>query len=124
MDQLYGSISAFEILEFENCNNVKKDATFKATKKIEDVPVAKNASKDEEANFVRRLKRGSKKYKGKFPFKCFNCGGIGHYVARCPFKQDDYKRLDDDNKRKDNFRNDVNKRIDDTDKPKKSFYSV
>jgi hypothetical protein len=27
-------------------------------------------SDEEEANFVRRLQRGTKKYKGKLPFKC------------------------------------------------------
>ena len=28
--------------------------------------------------------RGKGKYKGKIPFKCFNCKKIGYYVARCP----------------------------------------
>ena len=33
-------------------------------------------SDKEEANFVKKLKRGHGKYKGKFPFKCFKCGRI------------------------------------------------
>lgn len=44
------------------------------------------------ANFVRRLKRGSEKYKGKLPLKCFNCEKIGHFVVKCPYgdkKEDD-----------------------------------
>jgi hypothetical protein len=31
------------------------------------------------------LKRGIGKYKGKIPLKCFNCGKIGHFGAKCPY---------------------------------------
>ena len=43
-----------------------------------------NLSDEEEANFIRKLKKGSSKYKGKLPFKCFNCGKIGHFASKCP----------------------------------------
>ena len=36
-------------------------------------------------NFMRKLKRWTRKHKGKLPFKFFNCGRIGHYAKRCPF---------------------------------------
>jgi hypothetical protein len=38
---------------------------------------------------VRKLKKGSGKYKGKIPFKCFNCGKVGHFVAKCPYEKDE-----------------------------------
>jgi hypothetical protein len=33
-------------------------------------------------NFVRKLKRGTKKYKGMIPLKCFNYDGIGHFDSK------------------------------------------
>jgi hypothetical protein len=39
---------------------------------------------------VRRLKKGSGKYQGKFPFKYFNYGKIGHFASKCPHKQHDH----------------------------------
>jgi hypothetical protein len=42
-----------------------------------------------EANLVRRPTKGSCIYKGKMPFKCFNCGKIGHFENKCPHKRKD-----------------------------------
>jgi hypothetical protein len=52
-----------------------------------------------EANFVRRLKKGSGKYKGKLTFKCFNCGKIGCFSSKCPHKRKD-QTYDDEEKHK------------------------
>ena len=38
------------------------------------------------ANFVRKLKKGTNKYKGMLPLKCFNCGGIGHFDSKFPHR--------------------------------------
>jgi len=47
-----------------------------------------------EVNFVRKLKKGTKgKYRGKLPFKCFNYGGVGHFVMKCPHNE---KNKDDE----------------------------
>ena len=59
-----------------------------------------NVLSDEiEAKFVKRLKKGSGKYKGKLPFKCFNCGRIGHFSNKCPHKRKD-QTCDDEEKQK------------------------
>ena len=39
--------------------------------------------------FTKGLQRGTDKYKGKLPFKCFNCGKIGHFASKCPYKDSD-----------------------------------
>ena len=59
-----------------------REETFKSSKKIRNKGHKEEESSDdeweekEEANFVRKIKRGIGRYKGKLPFKCFNCGRI------------------------------------------------
>jgi hypothetical protein len=48
---------------------------------------------------VRRLTKGSDKYKGKFPFKCFNYGNIAHFGSKCTHKRKD-QTYDDEEKHK------------------------
>ena len=44
---------------------------------------------------MRKLKRGSGRYGGKLPFKCFKCGRIGHYDPKFPYgksEDSDYEK--------------------------------
>ena len=58
-----------------------REASFKADK------ISDTEMEEFEAKFVRRLKTGSRKYKGKLPFKCFNCGKVRHFASKCPYKK-------------------------------------
>ena len=42
-------------------------------------------SNEETANFIKKLKKGTWKYKGNIPLICFNCGKIGHFSNKCPY---------------------------------------
>ena len=52
----------------------------------------------EEANFIKKLQKGSGNYKGKLPFKCLNCGKIGHFQSKCPYPKKHSQDEDDKSK--------------------------
>jgi hypothetical protein len=84
MDELHGSLMAYEMRTGTESDQTNNEATFKAIKKTKD----KDNDLDEEIeNFVRRFQKGSGRYKGKSPLKCFNCGRIGHIVENCYYKK-------------------------------------
>ncbi|KAH9308310.1 hypothetical protein KI387_036221, partial [Taxus chinensis] len=92
MEELHGILTAYE-MRTESNRPSKKEVAFKVSQKekIKEPESNENSSSEEdekEALFIRKLKKGSGKYKGKLPFKGFNCGKIGHFAAKCPEKED------------------------------------
>jgi hypothetical protein len=92
MDELQGILTSYE-MRTSNENPSNKEATFKAAKKdMKKVEIETSNHEDseedmEEANFVKNLKRGTGKYKGKLPLRCFNCGRIGNFASKCPYNK-------------------------------------
>ena len=102
MDELYGILAAYELrLGIDNLS--KGEATFKMIKKTK---IQKKKSQtnhneesdEEESNFIKKIHKGLGKYKGNLPFKCFNCGRIRHFQAKCPYPKEYSKDEDDKNK--------------------------
>jgi hypothetical protein len=70
---------------------------------------------------VRKFKKVSNKYKGKFPFKCFNCGNIGHFSTKRPYAKDESSDDDEDfniNKGRKNHQHKKNHKHDKNEKKK------
>jgi hypothetical protein len=64
--------------------------TFKERKSKNNQDQVSNGDKskiiDEEvANFMKKLKKGTSKFKGKLPLKCFNYGKVGHFSNKYPY---------------------------------------
>ncbi len=65
-----------------------REAPFKSSvKRKEEHNESGHISEEEdEVNFVKKLQQGSRRFRGKLPFKCFACGRVDHYAAKCPHK--------------------------------------
>jgi hypothetical protein len=42
-------------------------------------------SNEEVARFIKKIKKGTGKYKGNISIKCFNYGKVGHFASKCPY---------------------------------------
>jgi hypothetical protein len=71
MDELHGTLMAYEMRTDTESDQPNNEAAFKAIKKTKD----KDNYLDEEIT------------KGKSPLKFFNCGRIGHIVENCYYKK-------------------------------------
>jgi hypothetical protein len=79
MDELHGSLIAYEMRKCTESDQPNNEAAFKAINKKK----YKDNDLDEEiTNFIRRLQKGTDRYKSKSPLKCFNCGRIGHIAKK------------------------------------------
>lgn len=74
--------------ELGNKNNDTRGEVFKVEKKVEELLESNYDMDEEEKNFVRILKKGSRKFKSNLPFKYFSCGWIGQFYTRFPWKED------------------------------------
>jgi hypothetical protein len=94
MDELHGILTTYEMRTGKE-RPTKGETYFKASKEKKKQEKMSNEDQSdisyvEEANFIKKLQKGSGKYKGKLPFKCFNCGRIKHFSNKCPYpKQED-----------------------------------
>jgi len=93
MTQLHGILTTFEMRKGGPSD--MREATFKSSakrKEKEEHNESGHISEEEdEVNFVKKLQRGSGRFRGKLAFKCFSCGRVGYYAARCPHK-DKYEK--------------------------------
>jgi hypothetical protein len=84
MDEMHGILISYEMrIEIDWSSN--KEGSFKASNGTKmDKHTSKTISSEkpyeEEANFMKKLTRGSDKHKAKIPFKILNCGKIGHFT--------------------------------------------
>eukprot|EP00253_Pinus_taeda_P014272 PITA_14272 len=44
------------------------------------------SEEEDEVKFVKKLQQGSRRFRGKLPFKCFACCRVGHYTTNYPHK--------------------------------------
>ncbi|XP_057866023.2 uncharacterized protein LOC131073574 [Cryptomeria japonica] len=104
IDKLHGILIAYETRTNVE-TYLKRETIFKASKTVKEKEHVSYESSEEEsdceaAHFVHKLKRGSGKYKGKLPLKCFNYGKIGHFASKCPYEKEEDKSNEKESKYK------------------------
>ena len=80
--QLHGILTAYEMRRGEPSE--VKQAIFRAStkgKEVQEAEVLGYISEEDEANFVKKLQLGTRRFKGKLHFNCFECG------RKCPKKE-------------------------------------
>ena len=89
-NELYRIITTYEMrTRPENISKkiVACKATWKPKSSRNKYRNTTNPLDEEEANFVRRPKRGKGKYQGKLSFVCFKCWRIGNFASKCTYEE-------------------------------------
>ena len=89
MTQLHRILTAFKMRKGGPSN--MREGTFKALGREELNESRHILEEDDEVNFVKKIQQGFRRFRGKLPFKCFACGRVGHYDAKCSHK-DKYEK--------------------------------
>ena len=125
LDALVGRLTAFELDHFDNYVPTSKniESTFEAkislkkkgkksksnqSRSDEDGTLEESLDSDlevVEALFARKYSKGRGKYKGKAPLILFSCEEVGHIAARCPNRENKYKKKIDKYKGKKDLKN-------------------
>eukprot|EP00253_Pinus_taeda_P031757 PITA_31757 len=101
MSQLHEILTTYEMSKGGPSD--RKESAFKASRKG-DLYVSRHISEEEEEpNFVKNLQQGAGRFRGKLPFKCFACGRVNYYAAKCAHK-DKLDKNSDEDEQGNNFR--------------------
>jgi hypothetical protein len=89
MKKVHGILTVYDMRTRKEIPT-KGEMTFKAYKEIKKHDKVFNEdqskiSNEEITNFMKKLKKGTGRYKGKFSLICFNYGKIGHFASKCPY---------------------------------------
>ena len=88
MVQLRGILTAYETRR--GGPSEVKELVFRTSTKGKEVQKIEGSgyiSEEYEIKFVKKLQHGTGRFRGKLPFKFFYCGRVGHYAAKCPYKE-------------------------------------
>jgi hypothetical protein len=93
IDKLHGILMTYEMRN-EKEKKLNQEVAFKYSNKMKNKEQNSSncfscESDTEEEHFVRNLKKGFGKYKGKLLFKFFNCGKVGHFVGKCLYAKNE-----------------------------------
>jgi hypothetical protein len=103
--QLHGILTSYEMRR--GGPSEFKEAVFRTSTKGMDVQITEGSgyiSEEDEINFVRKLQTRTGRFRGKIPFKCFDCRRVGHYAAKCPYKETHKKGKEAARSNKNHFR--------------------